>query len=391
MARLTWEQLEKVKEKYNCDRLYSWSRVHCFQVSPFEYLLKYILKAKEDRLDCIYTSTGGLAHDIIERFYTGQIKYEDMINEFEDGWMVSRDISQLKFDRNDEEHDQKLADRYYENLQHFFKNHIVLKHKPALEKFVVAKIGDSVLNGYIDCCFKDDDGCYNIVDWKTSSIYKGKKAEGECGQLVVYAIALNQLGVSFDNIKICWDFLKYCSVQYEQANGAVKSREIERCKLGESLQTNAKMWLKKLGYENEVGDYLKLLLDTNSIDALPEDVRDKYVVSDCFVYVPLTQKLIDKWTNEIITTIKDIEAREKDYAETKNMNVFWDTPENVKAQSYYFSTLMAYSPNKHLPYKQYLDDLEKQKQGMDFFSGVGSDTTESTPVNDDMSWLNEIL
>lgn len=84
------------------------------------------------------------------------------------------------------------------------------------------------------------------MDWKTSSIYKGKKAENECGQLVVYAIGLNQQGVPMDKIRICWNFLKYVSIQYEQANGAVKTREVERCKIGESLQTNAKMWLKKL-------------------------------------------------------------------------------------------------------------------------------------------------
>ncbi len=48
---------------------------------------------------------------------------------------------------------------------------------------------------------KDKDGNYNILDWKTSSIYKGEKALNECGQLVVYAIGLHQMGVPFEKIK----------------------------------------------------------------------------------------------------------------------------------------------------------------------------------------------
>lgn len=397
MARLTWEELDKLKKDNNVSRLWSWSRVHSFTVSKFEYFLKYVKHVKEDRRDCIYAAMGGTAHDIIERFYSGQIKYEDMINEFEDGWLVSREISQLKFDRNDSEHDQKIADKYYTDLQHFFKNHAVLKNKPALEKFVKMKIDTNLLYGYIDCCFKDDDGCFNIVDWKTSTVYKGAKAQDECGQLVLYAIALNQMGVSFDNIKICWNFLKYCTVQYEQANGAVKTRDVERYKLGESMQTNAKMWLKKFGYEDEVDDYLKAMIDANSLDVLPEDVQEKYIVSDCYVYVPLTQELIDKWTNMVVSTIRDILTLEKEYEDTHDEMLFFDSDDEVKAQSYYYATLCGYSPSLLKPYQKYLDDLDKNKNGIDLFGNVGESiatkpVTTSTEANEiDLSWLDDIL
>ena len=228
MGRLSWAELDGIKRQHGVDTLWSWSRIHCFQVSPFEYLLKYIQHVKEDRRDCIYATMGGLAHDIIEKFYNGKIKYEDMINEFYDGWAVHREISNLKFDRNDDGHDEQIAAKYYFDLKQFFQNHSVLRYKPVLEQFVTANIGGNVLQGYIDCCFKDDDGCYNIIDWKTSTIYKGSKAEEECGQLVIYAIALHQMGVPFDKLKIAWNFLKFCNVEYVQKNGAIKTREIHR-------------------------------------------------------------------------------------------------------------------------------------------------------------------
>lgn len=402
MARLTSEELQTLMKNEGVSRIWSWSKWNCFHTSPYEYFLKYILHKKEDRTDCIYTTTGGIAHDIMERRYTGKLPYEQMIDDFEDGWVTAFNIAEMKFDRNSPEKNDKISQKYYENLKHFFMNHTPLKYKPVIEQFVKAKIGDNLFQGYIDVCFKDDEGNFNILDWKTSSIYKGKKAENECGQLVVYAIGLNQQGVPMDKIHICWNFLKYVSIQYEQANGVVKTREVERCKIGESLQTNAKMWLKKLGYTDQVDDYLKQLLDTNDIECLPKEVQEKYIISDCYVYVPLTDELINRWKETIISTINDIELREKDYEETHSDKAFWDTDESVEAQSYYFSTLCGYSPNLHLPYKAYLERTEKAKDG-DVFSGVGSSTVESSPVaqtnkvihhkdteNVDLSWLDNI-
>lgn len=385
-------------EQENVSRIWSWSKFNTFKTSPFEYYLKYILHKKEDRQDCIYTSTGSLAHDIIEKFYTGKIKYEDMIGEFEDGWITLYNIAQLKFDRNNEEKNKSIGEKYYLDLQHFFKNHKVLENKPVLEQFVKVKIGNNLFHGYIDCCFKDSDGIYHIIDWKSSSMYKGDKAKKECGQLVTYSLALNQMGIPMSNIRIAWNFLKYCTVQYEQANGTVKTRDIERFELGEKLQSNLKVWLKKLGYQDQIDEYLKMVIDTNSIECLPEDVQAKYVVSDCFVYVDLTDDLINSWTDDIVLTIKDIALREKDYEETHSENVWWDTDESVKAQSYYFSTLCGYSGALHKPYGEYLKKLEASKNGQDMFGGLlGSNTVSlsSNVINNkndeaDLSWLDNI-
>jgi RecB family exonuclease len=402
MARLSKEELDKIKEKNNCSRIWSWSRVNTFMTSPYEYYLKYVLHKKEDRDDCGYAPLGSISHDALDNFYEGEIAYEDMISQFEDGWLTAIDIADLKLDRNDEVHDASIKAKYKEDLQHFFKNHVKYDYKVLIEKPVIAKIEDNVFVGYIDALFKDNDGNYHIVDFKTSSKYSGKTAEEKSGQLTIYAMALIQAGVPLEKVRICWNFLKYCTVEYQQKNGTVKTREIERCKIGESLQSNAKMWLKNSGYdEDEVDDYLKLLIDTNSIDALPDEVREKYKMYDCHVYVPLTQKLIDKWVDIIVANIKDIYTREKDYEETKSDKCFFDTDENVKAQSYYFSTLMGYSASLHKPYAEYLDKLEKQKTGIDLFAGVGESSENNVVTSQDicnnksddidLSWLTDLM
>lgn len=397
MARLTGEQLKAVMNTYGVHELWSWSKVDTAINSMYEYFLKYVLHVKEDRTDCAYATMGGICHSTIEDFYNEKIGYNDMIEQFNDGWTTAIDIADLKFDRNDSVKNENISGKYKLNLEHFFRNHQPIKYKIALEKFITAKIGDHVFQGYIDAIYKDDNENYHIVDWKTSTKYSGKTAEEKCGQLVVYAIGLNQAGVPMNKINICWNFLKYCTIQYEQKNGAVKTREVERSKIGESLQSNAKTWLKAYGYDPD--DYLKMLLDANSIEVLPEEVQKKYVISDCYVYVPLTQDLINKWINTVVTTIADIKLREADYNETKSDKAFWDTDESVQAQSYYFATLCGYSPNLHLPYKAYLDKLDMMKNEENIFSGVGTNNENITTIDKvinnkkddvDLSWLDNI-
>lgn len=396
--RLTYEQLEEVKRKYNTKELYSWSKLETFRTSKYEYFLSYVLHKKPDREDSIYGALGGQAHDIIEKFYSNEIDYNDMTELFQDAWITCYDIAKLRFVRGDDEKDKNIAIKYKANLEHFFSNHKKIPYNVALEKFLTAKIGGYVLQGYCDLLYKNNDGKYVVVDWKTSSYFNKKAAEEKCGQLVVYAQSLMQAGVKMEDILICWNMLKYCNVEVSIKNGNKKIRTIERYKLGESLVSNARIWLKDYGCnEEEIDSYLKQLIDSNSIECLPLEVQNKFVIDDCYVYVPLTQKLIDRWNNEIITTIKDIELRLADYNETKSINCFWDDESHIKKESYYFANLCSFSSALHLPYQAYLKKLEAQQNGTDIFGGLLNNTssTSSKTINTkdnepDLSWLDSI-
>ena len=404
MGRLSYEELEKIKRRYNVDRIWSWSKVNTYMTSKFEYLLKYILKSKEDRCDSCYTTLGTICHDTLEKFYEGKIEYKDMIDDYNDGFTTAITIADLKFNRSDEEKNKSIGEKYNENLVHFFKNHTVYKNKLLVEKPIVVDIVDenaddeeenNVFVGYIDALYKDDDENYHIIDFKSSSIYTGKTLEENSGQLILYSIGLHQMGIPFDKIKPQFNFLKYCTIKYEQKNGMIKYRNVERCKIGESLQSNAKTWLKAFGYEAD--DYLKEMLDTNSIDCLPDDIKAKYEITDCHVDVELNDKIVFKWTNHIVVTLTDIKLREMDYEVTKALECFWDDEEDIKAQSYYFANLCSYSAQKHLPYKAYLEKFEANKN--DMFGGIfGSNSSassskviESNTNEVDLSWLDSIV
>ena len=134
---------------------------------------------------------------------------------------------------------------------------------------------------------------------------------------------------------------------------------------------------------------------------MPEDVQKMFIIKDCYVYIPLTQELIDSWVEKISTTIKDILWREEQYAQDKNDKWFFDTEDNVKKESYYLATLCGYSPSLHLPYQKYLEKLEGSKNGNDLFNGIGTyaeneqvevhaqSSNKSSEM--DLSWLDNLI
>ena len=208
MARLTHEELEQIKAKHNVERLWSWSRMNTFLNSKYEYLLKYILKTPEDRCDSCYTTLGTICHDTLDRFYEGEIKYADMIDDYNDGFTTAIIIAGLKFNRSDEEKNKSIGEKYNDNLIHFFENHTVYKHKLLIEKPIVVNINDIVFVGFIDALYKVVEGYYHILDFKSSSIYTGNTLAKNSGQLILYSIGLYQMGIPLDKIKPQFNFLK---------------------------------------------------------------------------------------------------------------------------------------------------------------------------------------
>lgn len=387
MARKSFDELNQIKQRLNVDKLWSWSRVNLYHTSKYEYLLKYIKKEKELNEASVYLVLGGIAHGILEDLYTNKCSYESMIKTFENTWITSIEVLGLKFDRSDSEKNSLIKNKYYENLKKFFMQHIPINYKTSIEQFITIKIDEKkYLQGYIDCMYKDDNNCVHIIDFKTSTIYKGDKLNNECGQLVLYALAVHQLGLPINRIKTAWNFLKYQSVTVSMKNKSTKVRNIERSKIGESLKANATMWLKHFGYEETLEEYITDLIVKNDISCLPTEVQDKFVIEDCYVYIELDSDLIEKWRKYVADTISEIEALEKQFCDTNDDKLFWDNDDSLKQQSYYYYNLSGYTLNQLLPFKSYIERKESESNDILLFSKkVLADVQ-----NNDMSWLDEL-
>ena len=397
--RKTNEELQALKEHYGVKELWSFSKVNKFLTSPYEYYLKYILHIKEDRRDGIYTTSGGTIHDILEKFYRGEIKYEDMITSYE-GALFLFDQAELKYNKTDEEKNAKIANKYEDCIRHFFKYHKPFTQKAMIEQFAVTKIGDNIFQGYIDFVFQDEDGTVTILDWKSSTIYTGAKVLKEGKQLLIYAQSLIQHGMPMDKIKICWNFLKYINVSFIQQNGKPKERQIERNAIGSSLANTIKTKMKatKNYTEEEINSYLEFVITTNSLDGLPEEIKTQFTVEDCLVYIPLTEEILQNLNEEVISTIKSIDKckdlwynkKQSGASEIELDQIWYDSEEQLKANEYYHWNLSGYSQALHKPFGDYVakQELIKQEQNS-FFGGVSSEDSDGFQYAEtDLSWLN---
>lgn len=387
--RLNSKEIEKIKFRFDVDELWSYSRIEKYKTSHYEYFLRYIKHEKPNgEIDSAYAPLGGVTHDILEKLYTGQIDYKDMFDEFNDMWTMNISVMDFKFNRSESEKNDSIKIKYYNNLEHFFKHHDMILYKVMNEKFVttvISKADKIVFQGYIDAIYKDDNGNYNIIDWKTSTKYSGSSIKDHAAQLILYAAALHQMGIPFDKIKVGWNFIKYVNVNCLQINGKWKVSVIERCQIGEKLQNKVKTWLKKLGYDQESTDkYLEQMIVDNDIKCLPDDVREKFDISDCYVYLDDDlEQSFNFLRDEIIDIIHEIRHKEEEYRKSKDDHVWYDDDESLKKQSYYFTNLSEYSINQLKPYKEYLERHEQEKS--DPFQ-----MASSSKSSDDFSWLNDI-
>ena len=399
--RKTNEELQAIKEHYGVSELWSFSKVNKFLTSPYEYYLKYILHIKEDKRDGIYTTSGGTIHDILEKFYSGEIQYEDMITSYE-GALFLFDQAELKYNKTDEEKNAKIANKYEDCIRHFFRHHKPFTQKAMIEQFTVTKIGNNIFQGYIDFIFQDTDGTVTILDWKSSTIYKGDKVLKEGKQLLIYAQSLIQHGMPMEKIKICWDFLKYVNVKFTQQNGKEKERQIERNAIGSSLANTIKTKMKatKQYSEEEINSYLEFVVTTNDLSGLPEEISSQFEITDCLVYIPLSEEILKNLNEEVISTIKTIDKHKELWYNKKESGadeieldkIWYDTEEQLKANEYYFHNLCGYSYQLHKPFAEYWARKQKEKEEQNnFFGGLNTDDeTCGGYAETDLSWLNNM-
>jgi hypothetical protein len=376
MPRKTPEQIEKIKNELNILNIWSFSKLNQWRTDKYTYFLRYILKIKPDKTDGIYAVMGNICHDILEKYYKKEIKYSDMIKEYESA-ILECDLMELKYNKADEDKNLKTAKKYEECIKHFFLNHNTINNKLNLEDFILIKFGKQYAQGYMDVWHIEEinNKKYLIItDWKTSTIYTGKKIIKERDQLLLYAKGMSEkFNIPYNRIIIRWNFLKYVSVLCEQVNGKIKNRNIERNKIGDSLKTSIKMWLNKKEYNQEqINNYIKEVINTNSINNLPLEVLEKFKIQDCYVSIEYNEKDIIDLEKRLLNIVKEIEGAILNYEKTNDEKIFWE--DVTDATSFYFCNLCEYSVKYHKPYKEYIENLNL-----------------FTDEEDDLSWMDELL
>lgn len=368
MARLSYEQLNIIKQKLGVKQIWSFSKISTYTQCSWLYLMKYIQKIRVDGNNC-YTFWGTVAHDLVQGLYEGEHTYDEMLEKFEDKVLEYNmlDDAKLKFP-SDNEYANYLA-----NLRHYFANVKQLPYKIAIEKPVLAVFEGNeryAFQGYIDAEYLDKEtGKYVILDYKTSSLsgFTGKKLLEKARQLMIYATGLTMFGrevdgkmrsLSIEDIVVRYDMMKYLNVTYMQKNGTPKTTRAERRlwvgkiatplrkdleeapKQMETIEKeirklerkhNAKVrteeervelrkeivkleeehskWVEHLYDPVEIGEMIEQAIENNNLDNMPDYVQKKYVLSDCYIDVELTEEIIEEFKKELIGVLDEVTSK----------------------------------------------------------------------------------
>lgn len=428
MARKTKEELEQLKKEHNVSELWSWSKYNSSKTDLYGYFLKYIKRIKEDKNDSIYGVLGNSVHDLLENFYNYNYKKEELLDKYKEEVIKYNTLGYM-FNRSDKEKNDNIGAKYNYCNEHFFENFIPIKGENIeLEKFITIKVSKFLFQGYSDFTHEEIINGRRkkiITDFKTSSIYKGEKIEKERGQLLLYALGEMQNGWDIENIIIRWLFTKYVNVEVPYKNSS-RIRQIDRMEIGSSLNASVKKELNNIKkYNNkEVEAYINKLIETkeinilpkevieiignidfakngdikkpflnktkkelekinkytdseikfmleemillNNINNMPNEIKEKFIISDCFVEIPFNKDDIKNLQVDIIKQIVNIKKKEMEYLKTKDDKVFWC--EIDSKNEYYYNVLCGFSRTLHKPYNEYLKQKEEKSKNIDLIN-----------------------
>lgn len=386
--RKTQEELQSLMIQNNVQNIWSWSKYNTYLKDPYGYLLKYILKVPEDKMANAFSFLGGFTHEVLEEFYEDKIDNDDMVKMFED-IIFKQKLMDIRFSSGDEMNDL-IRVKYISCIKHFFKNY-VKDDNATIEKFVYLKTGNHLFQGYVDKFHVEineediKDSKLYIDDFKTSTMYKGSKIDEEKGQLLLYSIALSEMyNIPYDKITARWNFLKYVAIDCTQVNEKVVTMYAERNDIAEKLKAKMRTWFSK-SKNNYSDEYFEEcfaeverlnkeeFIDTDCLKNLPKDVREKFVIRDALVEITVDEDEILKFKKELDNNCNEILTKEKEYAITKNDDMFW-TDIDAK-NSFFFMNLCGYSAKHHLPIKKHLESLNNM--GDVAFGGTSTNSSDA--------------
>jgi hypothetical protein len=394
---------EYLKEKHSVSRLWSYSRMSTFTNSKYEYYLKYIKHANPDKTG-VYLVIGSSVHDLLEKYYIENWS----IDKFKQEWIDALDqidILDLRFHGDDEKNDKRKG-KYIKQVKHYGKNFIpetgnIIPELP-IELVLDVDGEKEVFVGFIDLIKVEEiDGKvhYTIRDYKTSTKFSGKKMRENAKQLYLYTQAIMDMyDVPVEQVHIDYDFLKYVNITFRQKNGKIKTTQSSRHQVVNKIANDAtRRMINDFDYDiDETDKIMSECYNDNSFDPLPDEIREIYSISNGIVKVPLDKEILSDTIEEVRDIIREIKLHEKEYVRLKSEGssenelemVFWDDPEDVANNIFYFSVLCSYY-KKHKPWIKY-----QQEQKM-FLDESGKDGNNGNldldlDLDDILNELNEL-
>lgn len=324
MTRLPGKALDKIKKKYDVDKILSYSRISTFMERKWEYRMIYL--EKKERPESVYSYLGGKLHDVIQDHIDGKYSYGEMADRYEEvieEWemKILEGSKHLEFKGDKSEATER---NYVRSLRHYFNNTSIPDYDIRNETPILLVVKDKerdkniVLIGYVDSEYWDEDGYLHLVDYKTSSKgeFTPKKLSDKSKQLKLYAMGISQYrGVPLDKIRMRFDMMKYVEVFYHQKNGKWRGFAKDRHKWVEQMGKKIYKALTDEGIggldDFKAQDLLDESIENNSIDNLPKSVQELFRVENYYIHIEITEEDKQELEQMLIDVSREMEDKVK--------------------------------------------------------------------------------
>ena len=303
--------------------LYSYSRINAFNTCKYEYYKTYLQKNRG--IGNCYSEMGSFVHGFIENAYRQkQTETDDFTREL---CVKLAELELLDMDFPNE----KIKNAFTNDMIHFTDHFKKLDGEFVLEKAFIIEIEGHWFIGYIDAV-RLAEGEIHVIDWKTSSKFSSKKIVEAGRQLALYKLALEK-GYDIEVHKVMWNMLKYVYVCHERKNKSIMRKMVNRGKIVSTMKDALEKDMKQQGLSDvEIFLYMEQALATNSLDVLPEFIKEKYWLEDCYLEYEVNEQVINELHSYIKESIAQIESKDVNNIEE------W-RPLNVEKESFYCNTL----------------------------------------------------
>lgn len=300
------KELQKIKElRADGETVWSISRLNSINTCEYSYYNSYVLKNRG--LSNCYSATGTAIHDKMEAIYKNQYDISNFSADLE-MQLAENEILGLDFPSD------LIRDNFTQDVKHYTEHFKKMDGKFILEKLLLFKLDDHYIQGYIDAIqvIENDEGNkdVNVYDWKVSSKFSGKTKLQDAGrQLLLYKLGLEATSKATINT-VSWCMIKYLYVCHVQKNGKTKKKMCSRRKWVKDMQPALEKEMLANGIDElEVDILLDLAVKNNNINNLPQFIKDKYWIEDCYVEYEVTEERIQELKDYINNTITLIQSK----------------------------------------------------------------------------------
>lgn len=335
------EVKEKIKElREKGIPIYSISRLNTVDNCGWEYWQTYIehLEPKDN----IYSFAGTKIHACLEQLQNGiSIDFPKEIEQVLD----DAKILDIQFPS------ETIEDKWVKNMK-YFAEHYEKPHyeKTETEKLFLFQLNNKYLQGIIDLVIYNEDGTVSIRDYKTSSKFSNSNLEEKGRQLILYGLAMEQIGYKIKDV--AWEMLKYVEISYKLKNGNTRTTIAERGFIIDKLKSDITKELKSLKKYNdlEIEAMVDEAIQLNSFDILPPSIKEKYTINDYILYYDYTPE-------KKLETEAFIEAKINEIEQFEDNKSWWEAREINAGTSFYCQNLCNH--REHCEYlKEYLERQE---------------------------------